>query len=65
MLTSSCLLPTKALEEVQKDALHELEHYECGPVTFNAGELTTDLVRFWEVSLTFPSPKEGTDHLRS
>ncbi|KAG1858683.1 hypothetical protein C8R48DRAFT_775116 [Suillus tomentosus] len=38
----------KALEEDRKDALRELEHYQREPVTFNAGERVTDLVRFWE-----------------
>ena len=49
----------KALEEDRKDALRELDRYEHEPITFNAGERITDLVRFWEASLTFPSHKEG------
>ena len=35
----------KALEEDRKDALRKLDHYEREPVTFNAGERVTDLVR--------------------
>ncbi|KAG2130200.1 uncharacterized protein EDB93DRAFT_1180896, partial [Suillus bovinus] len=49
----------KALEEDRKDALRELERYEREPITFNAGEHVTDLIRFWEMSSTFRSHKEG------
>lgn len=44
-LTAQC---AKALKEDRKDALSELERYEREPITLNAGERVTDLVRFWK-----------------